>query len=368
MPGEIKIQDGITYYTPLVTQVINLESNKSNLDIALPGGFIAIETTIDPCFAKANYSVRQIVLKVNSLDDLLNLNCKIIDNVTVINVNMLSDETLILNNSYIIVVHASEHSAKLINISPDGSSCVFKLNQPIVTFDNEKVAILMKDGPSINMIGYAFINLENEEVTHIKMRIDNDDINDFFQNLPIDKTVNNVVIDSEDLKLLDISHLFPDSDLKWFDEDNELKEKYSIDSLLQCIPFEKVKYAINTGSIETTRTTTSLSIKNAKELFSNFTNDNDKYIKLAYEFGELIKAVTPDGLTKATIQVSNGELNFNNCRKLNKILFNNDLNKLFDGFIEKHFTCQNCKNIGSLFMEKKKYYCRACKAVVSESR
>ena len=60
---------------------------------------------------------------------------------------------------------------------------------------------------------------------------------------------------------------------------------------------------------------------------------------------------------------NNDKISFHDVRRTNKKFFVPEFNKILNSYIEAKFTCKTCKMIGSIFMEKKKHYCRACKAI-----
>jgi len=60
-PGYRIKKENKTEYVPLYTKIINLKSGELNLEKALPGGLIGIETNLDPSLTKADQLVGNIV-------------------------------------------------------------------------------------------------------------------------------------------------------------------------------------------------------------------------------------------------------------------------------------------------------------------
>ncbi len=66
-PGISKTVSGKKVWTPLITRVESICSEKNKLDFAVPGGLIGIGTTMDPYFCSQNHIVGQIVGHVGKM-------------------------------------------------------------------------------------------------------------------------------------------------------------------------------------------------------------------------------------------------------------------------------------------------------------
>jgi len=77
-PGLIRKINGELQCYPIVTEIRSLYSEKTPLDFAIPGGLIAIGTTLDPTLCKADRLVGQIIGEVGKLPEVycfIDLNC-----------------------------------------------------------------------------------------------------------------------------------------------------------------------------------------------------------------------------------------------------------------------------------------------------
>jgi len=339
-PGEITYNGDDVIYTPLITKVCELRSNTSNMDVAIPGGFIAINTTLDPCYGRADKMVGNIIKKINNIDDLNELSKNVINEIEISNLEELTDEKLIVNQEYLVVVHASGQMAKLVSI--DDNKVKFILKIPIYASINDKIAVLKKHDNAITMLSYGRIS--NTNITNNIKMVLQDDIND------IDFSFNNKTID-----LIDDLEIFPIFE-------DYIDSLYNQDELISNIKFSKLKFTVDCPSVILSKDTTSFVITNSKEIFINFT-DEDNIINLATEFGYFVKSQYKDELIKANINVDVNTIAFHDVKKALRKFHTTEFNKHLENFISLKFTCPTCKVKGSMFFKKKEHYCRACNAV-----
>jgi hypothetical protein len=112
------------------------------------------------------------------------------------------------------------------------------------------------------------------------------------------------------------------------------------------------------------KSTTSISITNVNDLIGKFTDDPGVFNTLINDFAHTIKSHYKDDLSTARMLIDNDKIAFHDVRRTSKKFFVPEFNKIYNSFIETKFTCKTCKMIGSVFMEKKKHYCKACKAII----
>jgi translation initiation factor 2 subunit 3 len=347
LPGKIEYHGDKQTYVPLVTQVMGLRSDTSPLNVALPGGFIGIETTLDPSYSKADKMVGNMIIKINSLSlEDVHRQCQIANQICVSNVTNLTDAELILGKQYLVVVHASGQMATLSNIDDNGYH--FNLSEPIAIFPGDKVAILSKHIMSLEMLSYGTINHAtcNDDV-NVEFA---DDVLEFLSDLPIKDRI-------DDINLVNDLEIIPE-----FETYSD--QLYDLDLLTQNIHFEKKTFRLNCPPVEIDKNTTSFTITNSSVLMSEFTTDYDIVIKLAQDFGNYIKIFYKDDLKNASINVTGEHITFNNVRRTNRKFFANEFNKLFSEFITEKLTCRTCNTIGSIHLEKKRHKCRCCNAVL----
>lgn len=347
LPGNIRYEEeGKIIYTPLVTQVVGLRSDTANMEVALPGGFIAIKTTLDPFYGKSDKMVGNLIIKVNSKEDIAT-KCNISNYIEVSNLVVLNDQELKEGSEYLVVVHASGQMAILESI--DSEIYKFRLNVPIALLDKEKVAILTKNGNagSIEMLSYGIITFSSSNES-IQLNYQ-DDIDEFFDTLPIEQKIKSITL-TNDLKVFDDFEKYND-------------ELYNTDHMIDKIAFEKKKFAINCPSIILDKDTTSVSITNANIIAKLFTKDNEIAVQICHELASFIITSYGDDMKTARPHVSNEMITFHSVKRGNRKFYTSDFNKKLDQFVTGRFTCKTCNTIGSMFFEKKKHYCRACNAV-----
>ena len=345
LPGNVELKDGIYTCTPLITQVVSIRTNTSDIEVALPGGFIAFSTTLDPSYSKNNSMIGNIIVKVNDpqkIDQVYDIS----NIIFVSDVLMLIDDiNLVVDNDYLLVIHGSQHMGKLVNISAD-SICKFVLTGLVATIKNERVVILTKIGETIDMIGYGKLHsIKVCDNIIIDRQFDTDE---FFQCLPIKR------------KQIDGIELINDIE-KIPEFDGFIDELLDIDKVSENITFDRKKYKINCENVFLETTTTSVIIKNAAKIMSGFTNDYDISIKLCNEFGKYIQT-SIDTLKRASINCDGVQLSFDGLRNTRKYI-GPQFNTLLNSFISYKFKCDTCHEIGPMFYETKKTYCRACTAV-----
>ena len=345
LPGKITYEDDKIVYTPLVTQVLELRSETAPLKVALPGGFIGIETTIDPSYAKADMMVGNVIIKINTCDD-INSQCTIANHIKVSNIVNLTDDILTIGKQYLVVIHASGQMATLREINDDEYN--FDLSEPIAIFPNDKVAILSKHTSTLEMLAYGTIRCATcyENVT-INFA---DDTEEFLSDLPIKDKIDHIEIDND----LEIIPEFA----------SYIDQIYDIDLLTQDIHFEKKTFHLNYPSVELSKSNTSFTVLNAYDLMSEFTKDNEIVSKLTKDFATHIKVSYGNDLKNAKENTTAEQITFNNVRRTNNKFFVNDINKLFADYITKKLSCTSCDTIGSVCLEKKRHYCRCCNAVL----
>lgn len=343
LPGHVSFQQGKIVYTPLVTQVVGLRSDTAEMEVALPGGFIAIKTTLDSYYGKADKMVGNVIVKIESKDDIEKAS-KVVNHISVSNLVKMTEQDLIIGNEYLVVVHASGQMATL--DSSDDEIYNFHLTHPIATFENEKVAILSKTGITIEMLSYGLIS--DSFVDDTIELIYQDDLDEFLVER-IEKKV-------QSIELVNDLNEFPEFE-------SYLEQLYDQESMIQNITFDKKKFTVNCPNIFLEKDTTSVSIKHADEIFKQFTEDPSISVQICSDFATFIISSYGDVMRGASPLVTQQQITFHNVKRANRKFVTNDFNKILDQFVTDRFTCKTCKTIGSMFLEKKKHYCKACTAV-----
>ena len=346
LPGIINKNKDIIEYTPLLTQVVNLQSNEFNMEVVIPGGFIAIETTLDSSLSKANNLSGNIIKKINSLDDISLYALKCYNSIFINNiVYLINDYELIEKEKYILALHGLCHCATF----NDKNNMHFIIDAPFYIKDNDKIAILKKQNNNTIIIGYANI-INTEVLSNLQLKYQEDYIY-FYENLPLKKEITSIEFIN--------------------DLDEECIENYKIldvDTLINELKFRQIEFNIKCNSINLSLNTTSFTITNASEIFKNFSSDTDIIIEKSTKFSEFIKEQYKSELNNSIVIVDNNAITFRNVKRALRKFFITDLNKHLEAFIIRDFTCLTCKCVGSMMYEKKYHICRSCNAIAMEKK
>lgn len=165
-PGFVKknAESGEIEYTPIISKIESLFSEKNALEIAVPGGLIAIGLSIDPTFSKANTLVGNIAGLVGTVPD------AIVDfTITFNKIKRMGDEKiskLSRGESIIVCSNASTVTAKVCKKSSsseeaEGSrsskSLKLQATRPICVEVGSKVAIMkMHNGKNL-LYGWGIV-------------------------------------------------------------------------------------------------------------------------------------------------------------------------------------------------------------------
>lgn len=344
LPGNVELIDETYKYTPLITQVVNIKSDTSDLQVALPGGFVGISTTLDSSFGKSNMMVGHLIVKINKIDDINKLST--VANIIFMNdvVNLNGDE-LKEDNDYLLVIHGSEQMAKLVSISED-KIYKFVLKNLVACIIGEKVAVLTKIANTIDITSFGKISgIKKTDNIVMDLAID---VDDYFNKLPIQKVIKSI-------KVID--------DIEKFPEFDKFEEDLALDTLLSNITFEKKKYITKYDNILLDTNTTSVIITNAGKIMSEFTNDPKISMTLLTELAAHIK-VLMEPLKQSVIKVDGTKILFDGLRNTRRFI-GPQFSSYLNSFVELKFNCKNCNTNGSLFFESKKTFCRACNAIIA---
>lgn len=349
MPGVISYKNGNKTYTPLVTQVTGIMSDKSPLNVALPGGFIAISTTLDPYLSKSDTMVGNTIIKINSLEE-IDTQCFTGNILDVVNLVTLDDNIdLKIGNEYFLVVHGMGQYGTLKSIELNVHK--FELSSVTSVFPNDKIAIMQNDLGHLKMLSYGDIITTHNDGTVILEHMY--DAQEFLLNLPIEKRIHSIEIEN---------------DLKTYEEFNNCEELYNFEELASNIGFVKKPWNYNYPVLSIVKNTTCVAITNANELVENLTNDLTIKDKICRSFADYIKQKCGDKLKKANINIGDDMIRFNDVRNADRKITDRDLNELYYKFIHDNFTCKTCTSVGSVYHTKNKQQCKHCGAILSTLR
>ena len=147
-PGIVSINKGKLEYKPIRSKILKIMSEKNSLDLAIPGGLIAIELSIDPSIAKNDNLVGNIaIVNNNEIDN----KPKVCDEITIKYLqmkNFCGDKTkkiksIKIDEEIIINVNSANIKCRVINV--DKKELTLRtINRPICVFLDDKISIIRK--------------------------------------------------------------------------------------------------------------------------------------------------------------------------------------------------------------------------------
>lgn len=156
-------------YQPFISKIISLKSDEIELQTAMSGGLIAIQTNLDPFFCKSDKLVGQIITAVNCLDsppivcDKISIKYRLLEKV----VNNFIIESIKYNESLLINIGSQSVGAVVskwcncVGNHIDGS-LYLNLVKPICCVKNDKIAISRKIKNHWRLIGFGEVISSNE--------------------------------------------------------------------------------------------------------------------------------------------------------------------------------------------------------------
>ena len=173
-PGIVSRDNKGWKVTPLITKVESLNCDKTSLDYAIPGGLIAIGTTLDPYFCKSNKCIGQLVSHFNP-DPL------IVEELTVKYSRFNREEKLKIDKGDTIELGIGSNIISAKVKSKEKKYLKLVLSIPVY-LNNMKVSIISKVGNKSTIFGIGNIT-EYKKVDNIDIRYNNIDIPNIQYNL-----------------------------------------------------------------------------------------------------------------------------------------------------------------------------------------
>ena len=343
-PGIVRKRNDMFICIPLTTQIIEMRSDETKLQVALPGGFVAFNTTLDPALSKSNGLVGQIV--VSRRNDAM---IKIINNVSVEIIETFNDNNnFIVNKCYLLTAHGSSNMAKL--ISHVDNQLTFEFINPVASMLGEKIAILSKNDATLELACCGRIVSHRADQNIV--RIVQPDLERFLQNLPITQTIGSI-------KLINDLTSPPISIESLQDEINDFN------NIAGQITFTRTRYTFTLPAIELKKTNVSVKIENARLIFSQFVKNKDTMAIYFRKYANQIIKYFDKQMRNAEVTFDDNKIVFSGLKYTSKRFFIVDFNRCLDEFIKEEFTCAVCKQIGSIYIDDTQEVCNACKAIRS---
>jgi translation initiation factor 2 subunit 3 len=138
-------------YKPLQTTIVSLLSEKTSLQMAIPGGLIGVGTKLDPALTKQNRLVGQVIgLDLPDVYDELKLKYKLI-------MTFQCDKPFTKGEQLLLNVQSCEISGSIIMVSSKSKYIIVKLSKPVCVDLNDKVSISKNVNQDWRLAGYGKI-------------------------------------------------------------------------------------------------------------------------------------------------------------------------------------------------------------------
>jgi translation initiation factor 2 subunit 3 len=156
-PGRKREKENKITYTPLTTTITGLQSGKTKLDEALPGGSLGISTTLDPALVKSDALTGSIVGHKGKLPpvwDELNLETHLLERVVGAK-NELVVEPIKIGEALMLNVNAAATVGVVTKLGKNSFTCKLKL--PVCAEAGSKVTISRRVANRFRLIGYGVL-------------------------------------------------------------------------------------------------------------------------------------------------------------------------------------------------------------------
>jgi translation initiation factor 2 subunit 3 len=143
---EIEIKPGITRKegakpTPIICEVQSMMEETESLDVAKPGGLVAVATTLDPALTKSDSLVGSVIGKKGEVPDpidTINVKYSVLTRADMQNMPLRENEPVVVN------VHTSTGVGLLVKLAK--GIATIKLKKPAVVYKDMPVALSRKIG------------------------------------------------------------------------------------------------------------------------------------------------------------------------------------------------------------------------------
>lgn len=154
---EIEIKPGIkkdekSAYTPIIGKITNIMAGSENIDTAMPGGLIGIETDIDPSFAKADSLVGNLLGAPDTLPPILN---EITINYSPFFRKDIDTSPLHMEESVVLGVGTATTFGFV--TKKKKTSATIKLKREVCAVKGTRIAICRKQGMRWRLYGFGVI-------------------------------------------------------------------------------------------------------------------------------------------------------------------------------------------------------------------
>jgi len=143
---------------PFVTKITGLKAEKTDLEVAYPGGLIGVGTDIDPSFCRADKLVGMVMGLKGKLPPVL---VKIRVNFELFQKTVVSTkEDLKMDESILLNIGSTTTGCKIVEL--EGSNALFSLYKPCCCEKGERISISRKIKNNWRLIGHGVIESGEE--------------------------------------------------------------------------------------------------------------------------------------------------------------------------------------------------------------
>jgi len=157
-PGIAKTRDGKVSYNPIYAEVKGLMSDKDKLDVAVPGGSVAIMTELDPTLTKTDSLVGQIAGIKGTLPEPcteIKFDIHLFDKI-VTSSGELEVKPIIPNEPLMLIVNSMTTVGVPIKVNP--KEATVKLKRPVMAFKDDRVVIFKRvEGNKWRISGFGIV-------------------------------------------------------------------------------------------------------------------------------------------------------------------------------------------------------------------
>lgn len=337
-------------YKPLITKVMTLRSDKDSLEIAIPGGFVAISTTLDPSLSKDDKLVGQVMLGISSKEELYNI--KITNNIIINDITYFTNTKIIVNEIIVIMYYGATIFGKVISIT--NTNIEISLRNYIYGNIGDEIMLLKNTAGTLNFFAKAYV-----------FDMHYDDVQ--------------LLIDDRELELLITESNFNNRKITCVNDiETKPYQEKDYEVLSKNFITDKKKYDLN-KNLELpniTKGTNKFTITNAKNMLTAFfpnsaeskTNsdidiikNNRNLIKLMNKFSEIIS----EKYNAQSFSILDSSVIFNGIKNVKKKINTDGIMQCLITLITKNFCCTNCSQFGTMYVNVNRKICRNCGADIS---
>lgn len=158
-PGIKRTREGRTFYETIIAKVEGLKSDKDSLEVAGPGGSIAIITKLDPIVTKTDSLVGQIAGIKGHLDDAkyeIKFEPKLFESIIDEEGESSQSRPLYQTEPLMMIINSMATVGIVAQARPQ--EVTVKLKKPVMAFSYDRVVIFRKVGNKWKISGYGIIS------------------------------------------------------------------------------------------------------------------------------------------------------------------------------------------------------------------